>query len=176
MCLSGLSSLCHLWEKKSCWDDATLVYSGFHINLCQKRRSNRKFEMLLLKKVFGGTCKVLTNKKENLIRANTNCTASKGKLTIYDEFLFSLREFPNILIDPSFIGTISSIKNERFFFWKFSSMNRKSGLDLCVSEMLRQSSLSCAKWQFTPSTQFLFQQLFCSFLPFFIVIKRLKQN
>ena len=114
MCLSGLSSLCHLWEKKSCTDDATLVYSGFHINLCQKRRSNRKFEMLFLKKVFCGTCKVWTNKKENLIRPNTNCTASKGKLTIYDEFLFSLREFSNILIDPLFIGTISSIKIEQF--------------------------------------------------------------
>ena len=36
----------------------------------------------------------------------------------------------------------------QFFFLKCFSVNGKSELDLCLSEMVRQSSLSCANWQF----------------------------
>ena len=35
------------------------------------------------------------------------------------------------------------------FSLKLFSVNGKSQLDLCLSEMLRQSSPSCANWQFT---------------------------
>ena len=105
---------CATYEKRNHAQMMRPLFIQAFIYLCQKRSSNRKFYMLLRKKVFFGTSKVWMYKKENLIQPDTNCTASKGKLTIYDEFLFSLREFPNILIDPSFIGTISSIKSEQF--------------------------------------------------------------